>query len=143
MPLPPPEPGLVIHYEYLWRHESEKGEEYGRKCRPCAIVVAVTAESGDIETVVAPITHSEPVPPSEGIEIPRRVKQHLGLDDQRSWVIVTDLNAFIWPGFDIYPVPNNPPGTFAYGYLPPRLFDIIRARIEATGSVKWAIRRSE
>lgn len=142
MPLPRPEPGLVIHYEYLWRHEDARGEEQGAKRRPCAIVVAVTVASGEIQAVVAPITHTEPRPPAEGVEIPRRVKQDLGLDDRRSWVIVTDLNAFIWPGIDIYPVPASPPGTFEYGYLPPRLFDMIRTRIMAHGSESSATKRA-
>jgi hypothetical protein len=86
MPLPRPEPGLVIPYEYLWQDEAARRKEWGKKIRPCAIIVAVTGESGEIETVVAPITHLEPTPPSEGIEIPLRVKKQLGLDEQRSWV---------------------------------------------------------
>jgi hypothetical protein len=142
MPLPRPEPGLVIHYEYLWRHESNQGEESGTKRRPCAIIIAVTGETGEVETVVAPITHSEPKAPAEGIEIPPRVKRHLGLDDQRSWVIVTDLNVFTWPGIDIYPVPKSPPGTYEYGPIPPRLYDEIKARIDQIGSVKTATRRT-
>ncbi|HIJ37432.1 MAG TPA: growth inhibitor PemK [Rhodospirillaceae bacterium] len=135
MPLPKPEPGLVIHYEYLWRHEHERGDVEGQKRRPCAIVVAVQNIHGNQETVVAPITHLEPQAPAEGIEIPLRVKKYLGLDDQRSWVIVSDLNVFLWPGVDIYQVPNLPSGTFAYGLLPPVLFEQIRARIEALGTL--------
>lgn len=134
MPLPKPEPGLVIHYEYLWRHEHERGEVEGRKRRPCAIIVAVHNAQGELETVVAPITHLEARPPAEGIEIPQRVKKHLGLDDDRSWVIVSDLNAFFWPGADIHQIPKAPRGTFAYGFLPPILFERIRARIEALGT---------
>jgi hypothetical protein len=143
MPLPRPEPGLVIHYEYLWQYESERGQETGAKSRPCAIIVAVTGETGQIETVVAPITHSEPRPPAEGVEIPGRVKRSLGLDDDRSWVIVTDLNTFVWPGIDIYPVPRTPSGTYEYGHLPPKLFDQIRDRITAIGSWGKATRRTE
>lgn len=135
MPLPQPQPGLVIHYEYLWRYRSEKGKEDGDKRRPCAIIIAATGMTGEIETVVAPITHLEPDPPSVGVEIPRRVKQHLGLDDERSWVIVTDLNVFTWPGVDIYPVPNSPPGTYEYGLIPSRLFDQIRKKIIEMESV--------
>jgi hypothetical protein len=71
------------------------------------------------------------------------VKRHLGLDERRSWVIVTDLNAFIWPGIDIYPVPRMPSGTYAYGFLPPRLFEQIRDRIVAIGSIRTATRRTE
>lgn len=143
MPLPRPEPGLVIHYEYLWEHESRQGQETGAKQRPCAIIIAVTGETGEIETVVAPITHLEPQSPAEGIEIPPRVKKHLGLDDKRSWVIVTDLNVFKWPGVDIYPVPRSGPGAYDYGFLPPALFDRIRARIDEIGSRKAATRRTE
>ncbi len=143
MPLPKPEPGLVIHYEYLWRHEHERGEERGEKRRPCAIVVAVSAAGGEVECVVAPITHREPRPPSEGIEIPPRVKLYLGLDDQRSWIVVTDLNVFMWPGVDLYPVPKRGPGAFEYGHLPPRLFDIVRDRIARLGGHASATRRVE
>jgi len=133
----------VIHYEYLWDHERTGGEERGLKRRPCAIVVALRDEAGEIRTLVAPITHKEPVPPAEGIEIPSRVKRSLALDGQRSWVIVTDLNSFTWPGIDVYPVPSSPPGTFDYGYLPPILFEQIRKRIEEIGSAAAATARTE
>ena len=143
MPLPRPEPGLVIHYQYLWRHEHETGDEQGSKRRPCAIIVATADRNGRTETVVAPITHSEPKPPSAGVEIPSKVKRYLGLDDQRSWVITTDLNVFVWPGVDVYPVPSATPGTFEYGYLPPALFEKIKLSIEAAGGHGAATRRSE
>jgi hypothetical protein len=41
MPIPSPEPGLVISYAYLWHHEHEAGREEGRKDRPSVIVLAV------------------------------------------------------------------------------------------------------
>lgn len=141
MPLPTPEPGRVIHYEYLWRHEYEAGEEEGSKQRPCAIIVAVTDSEGKTETVVAPITHRRPVPPSIGIEIPPRVKSHLGLDDKPSWVITTDLNTFEWPGPDLYPVPGAR-RRFDYGLLPPRLFEQIRASVEKAGGISIATPRT-
>lgn len=143
MPLPRPEPGLVIHYQYLWQHEHEAGDDEGSKQRPCAIVVAITDHNGRIETVVAPITHRPPQPPAAGVEIPLNVKRHLGLDDQRFWVITTDLNVFEWPGVDIHPVPNAPAGTFDYGFLPPALFNTIKAAIRATGGFQTATRRTE
>lgn len=143
MPLPRPEPGLVIHYQYLWRHEHDAGNEDGSKRRPCAIIVAVANRDGQIETVVAPITHRAPSPPSAGVEIPLKVKRYLGLDDHRAWIITTDLNVFLWPGVDVYPVPGAIPGTFAYGYLPPALFEEIKRRIVAAGAHGTATRRSE
>jgi hypothetical protein len=129
MPLPKPEPGLVICYEFLWRDEAREGLEYGLKKRPCAIIVAVTDATGKTEAIVAPITHAPPIAPSEGIEIPPRVQTHLGLDAEPAWVIVTDLNRFIWPGFDLSPIPGRTPARYAYGMLPPRFFEQIKRRI--------------
>ena len=141
MPLPKPEPGLVIAYEYLWRHEHEAGRHQGSKVRPCAIVVAVEKRARMMEVVVAPIAHLEPMPPSEGMEIPFKVKQHLGLDYERSWIIITDLNAFAWPGYDIRPVPNSASGEFAYGFLPPKLHAAVVRRIAALRA-RWEITES-
>lgn len=143
MPLPQPQPGLVIHYEYLWREEREAGREGGSKGRPCAIVLASTTQEGKTEVVVAPITHVQPRAPTEGILIPARVKRHLGLDDQSSWIILTDLNAFTWPGVDLYPVPSSPTGSFSYGFIPPALFNQIRERIQELNSTTPATRRTE
>ena len=39
MLIPEPEIGMVISYEFLWRHEADKGPVYGRKDRPSAIVL--------------------------------------------------------------------------------------------------------
>ncbi|MGQ3046639.1 MAG: hypothetical protein ACT6Q8_16595 [Niveispirillum sp.] len=38
MVLPPPAPGLVVHFSYLWCNQFEQGEETGRKVRPCLII---------------------------------------------------------------------------------------------------------
>jgi hypothetical protein len=66
MPLPIPEPGLIINYEFLWREEKERGLDHGRKRRPCAIVVAAESEGDRISVLVAPITHSPPKLPGRG-----------------------------------------------------------------------------
>ena len=66
MALPSPKPGLVIHYEYLWRHEHEAGRDEGIKRRPCAIVLALVEANGRTSVVVAPMTHAAPQPPSVG-----------------------------------------------------------------------------
>lgn len=131
MPLPNPEPGLVVCYEFLWSHEHDDGEESGLKKRPCAIILAAETERGQTCVTVAPITHRNPREAIEGVEIPPKVKAHLGLDTARSWIIATELNTFVWPGYDLYPVPGGRPGQFDYGFLPPRLFDQVKARILA------------
>lgn len=128
MAIPNPEPGLVISYAYLWRREFEAGQEEGRKNRPCVIVLSVERHDSGTHVTVAPITHSPPSSGTPCLEIPLRVKQHLGLDDDRSWVILDEVNQFVWPGYDLRPVPGKP-GEMAYGFLPPRLFDQIRSFI--------------
>jgi hypothetical protein len=125
MAIPNPEPGLVISYAYLWRREFEVGQEEGRKNRPCVIVLSVEKHDSGTQVTVAPITHSPPSSGAPCLEIPPRVKQHLGLDDDRSWVILDEVNQFVWPGYDLRPIPGKQ-GDMAYGFLPPRLFDQIR-----------------
>lgn len=127
MTLPDPEPGLVISYGYLWRREQRAGREEGRKDRPCVVVLAAKVEGDGIRVTVAPVTHSPPKG-DEAIELPERVKQALGLDDDRSWVVTDEVNQFLWPGFDLRPVPRRG-GRFDYGFIPPRLFDRIVAAI--------------
>jgi hypothetical protein len=61
MPLPEPEPGLVISYSYLWHYERNSGVEEGRKDRPCVILVAVERQpDGDTVVVALPVTHRPP-----------------------------------------------------------------------------------
>jgi len=127
MRLPVPEPGLVISYAYLWCDEHRQGFEEGRKTRPC-IILAVEHQDGATLVTVAPITHSEPTDEGKGISLPLRVKQHLGLDDLPSWVIVGEANRFIWPGYDLRPVPPN--GVRCdYGFVPPKLFVAIKTAV--------------
>lgn len=128
MSLPNPEPGLVISYAYVWRREHDAGQEEGRKNRPCVIVLSVEKHNSGTQVTVAPITHSPPSANTPNIEIPLRVKQHLGLDDERAWVILDEVNQFVWPGYDLRPIPSTK-GEIAYGFLPPRLFDQIRTGI--------------
>jgi hypothetical protein len=127
--LPTPEPGLVIPYAYLWRHEHRKGQEEGRKVRPSVVVLAVQSPKGDTPRVtVAPITHTPPAKEGEAIELPPRVKHALGLDDERSWIVLNEVNQFAWPGYDIRPVPGST-DRFAYGFIPPKLYDTVIGRI--------------
>jgi hypothetical protein len=123
--IPSPEPGLVLNYAYLWHEEFRTGREEGRKNRPTVIVLCTTqAEDQSTIVTVLPITHAAPKNPREAIEIPQAIKKHLGLDDERSWIIIAEGNEFVWPGFDLRKVPNK--DAYDYGYLPPRFFDVVR-----------------
>ena len=127
MALPKPEPGLVIHYNYLWQREAEAGRENARYARPCAIVVVATKVTPEgIAVMVSPITHSPPTEADTAIELPTALKRALGLDDQRSWLVTDEVNAFAWPGPDL---DYNRKGEIAYGIIPRPLFSRIKARL--------------
>lgn len=122
MTIPAPEPGLVINYAYLWHREHEAGQEEGRKDRPSVIVLCVGGtEVGTTVVTALPITHASPRNAGEGVEIPPAIKRHLGLDDAPSWVLVSEGNEFVWPGYDLRRRRRG--GSYAYGFLPPRFFD--------------------
>lgn len=139
MSLPTPHPGLVIRYAYLWKREYEEGREEGSKDRPCAIVMSVTDDDGEAQVLVLPVTHTPPYNAADAVEIPLATKQRLGLDGERSWIVLTEVNEFIWPGPDIRPVPGGD-GSIAYGVLPPRLFDVVRDRFLARAEQGGAVR---
>jgi len=128
--LPVPRPGLVIRYAYLWESEALQGREEGIKDRPCAIVLVVLREGKHPIVRVLPVTHTPPVDPADALEIPPLTKKRLGLDSERSWVVLTEANDFIWPGPDLRPVPGGDAGTVAYGFLPPGFMKALRERLE-------------
>ena len=128
MALPEPENGLVISYSYLWRNEYEAGKIEGVKNRLCAIILVVKDDDENQTVTVAPITHTPPSNPSIAIEIPTKVKHYLGLDGERSWIILDDFNEFPWPGYDLRPI-SGKIGKYDYGFLPPALFTQVTSKI--------------
>ena len=125
--IPDPQPGLVISYAYLWQREAAQGRDEGIKYRPAVIVLAVDSHEERGKTVlVAPITHRAPDDPAVAVEIPPTTKRRLGLDEDPSWVVISEVNRFEWPGPDLLPIA---PGRWAYGYLPAGLFRTIRERL--------------
>jgi hypothetical protein len=60
------------------------------------------------------------------------------LDIERSRVVLTEANDFIWPGPDLRPVPGGDPGTVAYGFLPPGFMLALRERVDR----RWRERRA-
>ena len=82
----------------LWHHEHEAGRQEGQKDGPSVIVLAVERDAdGATVVTVLPITHSAPADPASGVEIPIPIKRHLGLDDEPSWIIVSEGNELVWP----------------------------------------------
>ncbi|MEN8821304.1 MAG: hypothetical protein ABF271_09385 [Abyssibacter sp.] len=124
--IPTPRPGLVIRYSYLWKSEHDRGYVEGQKDRPCAIVVAVAADGPDHQVAVVPVTHSAPSDPSGAIQLTAATRRRLGLDEEASWIITSELNVFHWPGPDLRMTPT---GQYAYGELPARVFEAIKEQI--------------
>ena len=90
-------------------------------------MLAVEHDDARGKTVlVAPVTHRRPGDSTASVEIPPQTKRRLGLDPERSWILVSEVNRFEWPGPDLLPVA---PGQWAYGFLPAGLFRAIRDRL--------------
>ncbi len=123
MNLPDPTPGLVIRFDYTWHRN------HLRKERPCAIVLA-SSETG-IVTVV-PITHSYPDIGEEdqSLKIPEDICKAIGLDEDISYVRLSEVNRFEWPSDRIKPLPNNP-SRCDYGNVPKDFFLEIKKRLAA------------
>ena len=124
MPLPKPEPGLVIRYDYLWLGEAKSARTSGKE-RPACLVATLDDEADPQLVLILPITHSRPKAGPIGIEIPQAVGKHLGLDDARSWIVISEANIDFWPNAGLAPLPGKR-GVYAYGFLPPNLFAQVR-----------------
>ncbi len=125
-----PQPGEVISYSYLWADEQEAGQEEGLKSRPCAVVMSLAA-AGNTRIIALPITHTPPGKDGHAIEIPAITKLRLGLDDARSWIVLSEANRFVWPGPDIRPFDTPRGRTISHGFLPPSLFKAVRDKFLA------------
>lgn len=136
MPLRQPDPGLVISYSYLWTEERRRGASEGRKNRPCAIVLATKDEDRGTVVYVLPVTHAPPGSDEDAVEMPMAAKRRLGLDGARSWIITSELNRFVWPGFDLRPISRDRPDVFAYGFLPVETFAAVKAAVARAGRAR-------
>lgn len=113
-----PDVGEVIRHAYLWYTEARRGQNEGSKDRPCVVIHRVSHENNDTTLYVLPITHTAPVETHHAVELPIRTKQRLQLDALPSWIITTELNYFVWPGFDVRKTQDGRP---SFGYLPNKL----------------------
>lgn len=118
--------GYVLRYSYLWHDEFLEGREEGIKDRPVLVLALVAMDEDGTRVVrVLPVTHSPPHHPADAVEIPRATKARLGLDSDRSWVVLTESNRFTWPGPDIRSIDSE---SGYYGPIPPALFTEIKRR---------------
>lgn len=103
-----PTPGRVLHFAYLWHREHLEGRAEATKDRPC-VVLFVDAEAvpGREIVTVLPVTRQAPKRPGDALELPPPTKGRLGLDEARSWVVVTEADEFTWPGYDLRRTPDG------------------------------------
>jgi PemK-like, MazF-like toxin of type II toxin-antitoxin system len=140
---PAPVPALVIRYAYLWRSEHARGLEEG-KDRPCAVILVTMTEDDQQVVTVLPVTHSPPSDPQTAVEIPAATKRRLGLDAERSWIMVDDANQFVWPGPDLHPARSGDASSVAYGLLPDGLFKEVQKKFaRAIAKVGTVVTRTE
>lgn len=120
-PAPPPRPGDILNYVYLFSTDAAAGRDEGVKERP---VIVLAADASGI--VVAPITTKGEVPDSDTDAIPEVVATAMGLPrPQESYVVLNEANEFDWRGHDVIDLKS---GGFLYGRTPPGYFaKIIRA----------------
>jgi hypothetical protein len=130
---PEPKPAQILRYSYLWRDDAEAGAEEGSKDRPTVVVLVTKQEGEHLRVIVAPITHTPPADPHDGIEIPAVTCRRVGLDSERQWIIAAEVNAFTWPGPDLRPNTGEGAESVLIGYLPPNTFIRLRDRIAELG----------
>jgi hypothetical protein len=124
-----PFPGLIVRYAFLWSDEAQAGRTEARKDRPCVIVLATRRlTDGRVRVRVVPITRA-PHDPDRAVALPRKVKRHLGLGREDSWIGFDEANEFVWPGVDLRPIARTRPGLWTYGVLPKDLFDELQERL--------------
>jgi len=131
VPLPIPVAGLVVRYAFLWRDEAARGREEAAKDRPCAIILVTEDDPDGPIVTVLPVTHTPPSDPELAVELPQRTKRRLGLDDDRSWIVVTDANRIVWPGPDLRFARSGDSETSAYGLLPANIYEEMRRKFIA------------
>lgn len=124
---PRPTAGMVIRYDYIWLHEHLAGQDQGNKDRPCVVVLTIPGKA--TRCIVLPITHAEPADNTDAMLIPPPVKARLRLDAAPSWVILTEANAFEWPGPDVRPLIPAHPEAAIHGLLPEIMIKEIRRRV--------------
>ena len=121
-----PKVGWVFRYSYLWHWQHLEGREEADKDRP-ALVLAIVATLEDGTPVVRrPSDHAYATfPPGRCRRDSAGDKASLGLDDERSWIVLTESNRFAWPGPDVRPLDTD---SGYHGSLPPALFEEVKRR---------------
>ena len=106
-----------------------------------AVVIVTQSADGLEQVIVAPLTSQAPRRDQRAIEVPEVVRRQLGLSAERSWIVVSEVNRFAWPGYDIRPIRGREP-EMLFGALPSGLFRQVRDAIVA-GAIGRVVDRDD
>lgn len=93
------------------------------------VVVATEKKSHGTQLLVVPVTTRPPRDGDIAVEMPSRVREHLGLGEARCWIVADEYNLFTWPGPDIRPIRRGDEVSPRYGAIPGKLFEQIRGHL--------------
>lgn len=105
MPLPSPQRGSVINYRFLWKDENDSGQVEGLKARPC-LIVSINETTNEKVVRVVPISTRNPGLSRNFLEITTAWSIQ-GLSRYPSYLILDEINEFVWPGYDIEPLSHR------------------------------------
>jgi hypothetical protein len=80
-------------YPYLWRWQSQRGEEEGRKNRPVCVAIAARGDDGLTHLALLAITGTAPRADQLAVELPSLEIRRIGLSEfKQAWIIVSEYN---------------------------------------------------
>jgi hypothetical protein len=94
--------GHIIAYEYLWSSKARRRQD-GEKTYPTALILAKNDEFGSTIVYALGISHMQPPDGRRALEVPPKLRRHLGLDTEPQWLYTDEVNLFVWPGPDLRP----------------------------------------
>ena len=97
------------------------------------VVLATEGTGAGVRVVVAPMTIRPPRADDPVVEVPAAVRRHLGLGDERRWIVGSEVNHFIWPGPDVRPARREANVSPYHGKIPARLLEQVRASFRRVG----------
>ena len=103
----PDEPpiGNLVAYEYLWLSQ-ENTREDGAKVYPVALIFAKKIIASVTLAYALGMSHRSPDASEKAIVVPKKLKRHLGLDEDPSWIYTDQLTSSPGPA----PTSDQPNG---------------------------------
>jgi hypothetical protein len=87
------------------------------------------------------ISHKPPMAGERAMEVPLKLKRHLGMDDRPTWIYTDQINVFAWPGPDLRPAEQlssipSARGGCIIGALPIDWFESLKLHLQESHRLK-------